>query len=273
MPRRRATGRWRALALIGALVVLGACHVDATVAVTVAEDGSGSIEVTVIADAEVVEAAPDLVDDLRLDDLQQAGWNVEGPTAVEGGGLQVVLSHPFASPEEATALLGQLSGDGGLLAGFELDQQRSFARVGTELSGSLTFEAGLAELADADIVEQIGGAPYVETLAERGIPVEDAFRLRLVVTAPGDLVDTNGTPSPSTGDEATVTWEADLVGAAATEAGQPVTLRTAIVDEDAQIARRLERFAPWALASWGVFMVFVVVPAVVLLRRRRRAHR
>ena len=226
-----------------------------------AEDGSGSIEVTVTADAEVVEAAPDLVDDLRLDDLQQAGWNVDGPTAVEGGGLQVVLSHPFASTEEATALLGQLSGDGGLLAGFELDQQRSFARVGTELSGSLTFEAGLAELADADIVEQIGGAPYVETLADRGIPVEDAFGLRLVVTAPGDVVDTNGTPSPSTGNETTVTWEADLVGAAATEAGQPVTLRTAIVDEDAQ-----RRPATRTVRSMGIG----VLGGVHGVRRRSR---
>ncbi|HEY5875287.1 MAG TPA: hypothetical protein VIT64_08305 [Ilumatobacteraceae bacterium] len=272
MPRRRAARRWRALARIGALVALGACRVDATVAVTVTEDGSGSIEVTVIADADVVEAAPDLADDLRLDDLQQAGWIVEGPTAVEGGGLQLVLSHPFASTEEATALLGQLSGDDGLLAGFELEQQRSFARVSTDLSGSLTFEEGLAELADDDIVEQIGGAPYLATLADRGIPVEDAFGLRLVVTAPGEVVATDGTASPSTGSESTVTWEANLVGAAATEAGQPVTLRTALVDEDAKRARRLERFAPWALAAWVVFMVFVVVP-VVALRRRRRASR
>ncbi len=272
MPRRPAARRWRALAHGGALVALGACRVDATVAVTVAEDGSGSIEVTAVADAAVVEAAPDLADDLRLDDLQQAGWIVEGPTAVDGGGLQLVLSHPFSSPAEATALLGQLSGEGGLLAGFELEQQHSLAGVSTELSGSLSFQDGLAEVADADVVEQIGGAPYLATLADREIPVEDAFGLQLVVTAPGEVVDTDGTPLESADGASTVTWEADLLGAAATGTGQPVTLRTALVDDDALRARRVERAAPWALAAWVVFMMFVVVPVVALLRRRRSAR-
>jgi len=272
MPRRRAARGWRALGLVGALVALGACRVDATVAVTMTEDGSGSIEVTAVADAAVVEAAPDLAEDLRLDDLQQAGWTVEGPTAADGGGLQLVLSHPFASPEEATALLGQLSGEDGMFAGFELEQHHAYARVSTELSGSLSFQDGLADLADDDVVEQIGGAPYLATLADREIPVEDALGVRLVVTAPGEVVDTDGTVSPSTGDTSTVSWDADLLGAAATEAGQPVTLRTALVDDDALRARRVERSAPWALAAWVVFMVAVVLPVVALFRRRRSAR-
>ncbi|MGD9701918.1 MAG: hypothetical protein AB7Q42_24370 [Acidimicrobiia bacterium] len=272
MPRRRDPRSWRALALIAALVALGACRVDATVAVTVAEDGSGSIALTVTADADVVRDAPDLANDLRLDDLQEAGWTADGPTATDTGGLQLELSHPFASPEEATALLGQLSGDGGPLDGFRVEQHRSFARLTTELSGAVAFEDGLAALADDDVIEQIGGAPYLATLADREIPVGDAFGLRLVVTTPGDVVQTDGTASPTTGGESTLEWQVDLVGSAATEAGQPVTLRTALVDDDARRARRLERFAPWALAAWSVFMVGVVVPAVALRRRRRRSR-
>ena len=43
-----------------------------------------------------------------------------GPTATDDGGLQVELTHTFANPEEATALLQSINGSGGPLHGVVL---------------------------------------------------------------------------------------------------------------------------------------------------------
>jgi hypothetical protein len=270
MPRSRAAACRRALALIAALVVLGSCRIDATVAVTVEEDGTGVIELTVVADADVVREAPDLAADLRLEDVTAAGWTAVGPEATADGGLQLVLSHDFASTGEATALLGQLSGANGPFVGLELVQDRSFARLTTALTGSISLAEGVATMADDVLVEQVGSAPYLAALTEREISIADAFGLRLVVTTPGSIVETDGAASPPVGATTTVSWEADLLGAAASRDGQPTTMRAALIDEDARQASRIRDFAPWALAAWVVFVLGVVLPTVALVRRQRR---
>ena len=104
----------RALIVI-AVMVLSSCHVNATVDISMSADGSGHITVTAVADADVVKKAPGLAEDLRFDDAKAAGWTVTPPTSTDDGGLQVELNHPFANPEEATALLQSINGSGGPL--------------------------------------------------------------------------------------------------------------------------------------------------------------
>jgi len=60
--------------------------------------------VRVIADADVVDQAPGLADDVRTEDLTASGWTVDGPTPTSDGGLQVELHHPFANVAEANAI-------------------------------------------------------------------------------------------------------------------------------------------------------------------------
>lgn len=268
MPRSRLSRCWRALAPVAALVVLSSCRVDATVDIDLREDGSGSVEVTIVADAEVVAAAPGLAEDVRLDDLTASGWVADGPAPTDDGGLRLVLTHPFDTPAEATAVLAQLSDQGGPFRDLIVDQARSFARLTSSVTGTISLAEGLSSFADAEVVELIGGEPYAETLAERGIPLAEAFGLRLTVTAPGGLVETTGTLEAEDG-FTTASWMADLVGPAATPEGIPVVLRTVESDRRADWASRLEGFAPWAAAAWGAFMVGVVVPIVALRRRRR----
>ena len=73
--------------IVIAVIFLAACHVDTTVDIKMHSDGSGTITVTAIADADVVNQAPGLADDLRFDDAVAAGWTVTGPTSTSDGGL------------------------------------------------------------------------------------------------------------------------------------------------------------------------------------------
>ena len=74
------------LVVIGALVLTG-CRLDVSVDVVMQPDGTGTVAVVAVADAELVGKVPDLVDDLRLDDAIANGWVVEGPTPDAGGGV------------------------------------------------------------------------------------------------------------------------------------------------------------------------------------------
>jgi hypothetical protein len=84
----------------------------------------GTITITVVADKAVVDKAPGLVGDLRLDDVRAAGWAVEGPTATPDGGLQVVLSQPFSTPAQANAILANVNSPAGPLVGITFGRVR-----------------------------------------------------------------------------------------------------------------------------------------------------
>ena len=138
--------------LLGAIAVvaLAACKVDATVDVTIGPDGTGSVTVTAVADAEVVQQAPGLAGDLRFDDAKAAGWTVDGPTATPDGGLRVVLTHPVTSAADATNVLNSL---GPPFVGMKLDRVVTDGGDGatTTLSGQLALTGGFDAFADADL--------------------------------------------------------------------------------------------------------------------------
>ena len=100
----------RLIALLACAVALAACQLDVTVDVVVDPDGTGQIAVTVLADQDVVDQLPTLIDDLVLDDVIEAGWSVDGPRAPDdgSGGLFLQMTHPFRSQGEATNLLQSL---------------------------------------------------------------------------------------------------------------------------------------------------------------------
>ncbi|HVE19150.1 MAG TPA: hypothetical protein VNB52_08695, partial [Ilumatobacteraceae bacterium] len=156
----------RALIVI-AVMVLSSCHVNATVDISMSADGSGRITVTAVADADVVKKAPGLADDLRFDDAKAAGWTVTPPTSTDDGGLQVELNHPFANPEEATALLQSINGSGGPLHGVTLTRVVSNAGTTVSLAGSLRID-GMAAFADPDVLAAVGATPYAEEVVASG---------------------------------------------------------------------------------------------------------
>lgn len=175
----------RALLVLFAAFALAACRVDTTVHVAVRPDGSGTITVTAVADSELVSKTPGLAEDLRFADVKNAGWQVEGPTKTDAGGLQVVVTHPFASPEEATALLRSLNGADGPLHDVTVTRTATKRQVVTGLTGSLKVTNGLAAFADPDVLAAIGGSPYAKDLTALKLTPADVLTFTFTADLPG----------------------------------------------------------------------------------------
>ncbi len=175
----------RALLVLFAAFALAACRVDTMVHVAVRPDGSGTITVTAVADSELVSKTPGLAEDLRFADVKNAGWQVEGPTKTDAGGLQVVVTHPFASPEEATALLRSLNGADGPLHNVTVTRTATKRQVVTGLTGSLKVTNGLAAFADPDVLAAIGGSPYAKDLTALKLTPADVLTFTFTADLPG----------------------------------------------------------------------------------------
>ncbi len=268
---RRAPRALLATIVVVLAGILSACRATVEVRLDVARDGSGSVTVTVTADAEIVEQAPSLADDLRTDDLVAAGWTVDGPAPTDDGGLILSISKPFTGATEANAVLAELSGPNGPFQALELTQEFAPQRISTSLRGQVLISSPDA-FSDAGLSASLGGAPYEALLDERRLSLDDALDLSLVASLPGEIDETDGTAAPydETGERTEIRWDAALSGAAATPPGQSILARAAFADEGAGRAARVRDFALWAIPAWLTFFVLVILP-VVYLRRRRRA--
>jgi hypothetical protein len=219
VPRHRASSFARSTTrsahivrlLLGALaiVALAACKVDATVDITIGPDGTGSVTVTAVADAEVVQQAPGLAGDLHFDDAKAAGWTVDGPTATPDGGLRVVLTHPVTSAADATNVLNSL---GPPFVGMNLDRVVTDGGDGatTTLTGQLALTGGFDAFADADLLGAVGGSPYAAQITASGATPATALSVTLRATVAGTVEDTNGRE-----EQAARVWTAPLDGSAA----------------------------------------------------------
>ena len=246
------------------VLLLAGCHVDATVDLVIGPDGTGSVTVTAIADADVVRQAPGLAADLRFDDAKAAGWTVDGPTATADGGLRVVLAHDVASAAEATNLLASL---GPPFVGMKLDRvaSQNGATATTTLTGQLALTGGFAAFADSDLLAAVGGTPYAAQLSAAGATPQTALSVTLRARLPGTVEDTNGRD-----DHGTRVWAAPLDGTA-----QVIQLRTHQSPGGGGFASVLATGLLVLLVVWLVaataFIVSVVRARARRAKRRRRA--
>jgi len=242
------------------VTLLAACRVDATVDIVMGVDGSGHITVTAIADADVVSKAPGLADDLRFNDVKAAGWTVTEPAATNDGGLKVELTHRFANPEEATALLQSINGTGGPLHGVTLSRVVSSTGTSVTLVGSLRID-GLGAFADPDVLTAIVATPYAEEVAASSSSPSDAVHVTMRATLPGKLTSTSGTVEGGS-----VSWLVPLDGS-------QLDMATTGVDDHGKAKL-------WGIASNAAFIALVAwcliataFIAWVVRQRKRRVHR
>ena len=181
--------------LLAVLVALfaTACQVDAVVDVEVGEDGSGIVRLTVAFDEAIVEAAPELRDGLRVEDLEQAGWLLEGPREAESGGAVVyIATKSFVSPDHLPTVLDEIAGSSGLFSDFGVERSRSFARTTYTVTGQIDPSIDLTTFGDDAITGLIGeplGASRAELEARAGRPLSETVSLEFSVTLP-DTVET-----------------------------------------------------------------------------------
>jgi hypothetical protein len=250
----------RLLALAACAFALAACQVDIDVDVAIEPDGTGTIRVVATADAEVIAAVPTVADELVLDDVEAAGWVVEGPSPTEDGGLSVTMTHDFVSAEEATNLLRSLGPPFGQMT---VQRGTTGDETTTQMTGLLGLTNGFETFADAELVTAIGSIPFADEIAASGATPETSMSVTIRTVLPGEIVAENTTGSI---DGNTVEWVVpmdDSVENLRAESKQSP-------GDDRWWARPLSIVALIALAAWLVFMVLLI--GYVAFARWRRAR-
>ena len=133
--------------LAGALLLASACEVDVGVDIDVAENGSGTVSVGVSLNRAAADALGDLVNQIDLDDLALAGWDVTGPAREADNLLWLRATKPFGNPEELPSILAEIAGPD-VFGGFELRRRAEFAEQTWEMVGQVDPAAAFPELLD-----------------------------------------------------------------------------------------------------------------------------
>jgi len=164
---------------------------DVSVEVEANLAAGGVVRATVRLDREAVEQVPDLAQQLRVDDLEAAGWTVGGPSPVEGGGVTIGVSKRFTTPTGAARAIEELSGAGGPFSTLRLTRERGLWKTTTALSGTVDLSAGLGAFGDAALTEKLGapnlGLDPAAVERELGKPLAEAVRVELVGRLPGTV--------------------------------------------------------------------------------------
>lgn len=241
-----------------------ACRVDLATTINVAENGSGSITVVATADAAALRTAPELPDALNVDDLRAAGWEVTVQDPTAEGGLSVTARREFATVDEATMFLSQLSGENGPL------REMSIVRTGGVSDSTYTFSAkgglrdGLAGFADAEALVSLGGTPFAESLSSNAMALSEVLGVSLSLTMPGEPIDTNGTTTARTDNDltTTITWTIPVEAA-----DTPLTATT----RDRDVTALVSGFAARGfLVVMILFVAAVFVYVATVVQRRSR---
>ncbi len=241
--------RWLLVLLAG--LVLSACQVDAAVDVEVTDDGSGTVRVTTVFDENVIEAAPELVDRLRTEDLPRAGWTIDGPREAEtGGSVVVVATKAFASPDDLGGVLDEIAGPDSLFSDFAVERSRSFARTTYDVTGRIDPRISFTTFGDSAIAGLVGnplGLSLAELEEAAGRPLQDTVSLDFSISLP-DTVAANTTDL----DGRTARWRLTPRDPLATD----IEISTSIEDRTPRVWAAV---ALVALALLGTLLIFRVL--------------
>lgn len=250
--------RVRVALVVVLTLALTACQVDVRVQIDALSDGSGTIAVTVDIDNQTVTLVPGLVEDLRVDDLLASGWTIDGPTPVNNGGVRVVLTYEFESPDEATRALQQINGPNGPLLNPVMKRTVVDRDVSTTFDATLQFVGGVEAFSDPELSSLLGAAPWSSTAAKFGVEPMQAVSFTVVARLPGEIRKSTGTEA-----EGGVVWSAPLDGSA-----QTVVLGTVDTKVDGGAWKTIATIVGIVLGAWLVLMGLLIL--LVMFARRRR---
>ena len=254
----------RLAVIVVGVIALAGCQLDVTVDVIVEDDGTGTITVVAVADAGLIERVPSIADDLVLDDVIDAGWEVDGPNPTDDGGLMITLSHPFEGSDEATNLLRSL---GPPFNSPVLGRNQTGDSATNTFKTNLGLPEGFASFADDDLIAAVGGdSPFADEFAEAGAEPGNSLFAVLRVSMPGEVIDseTNATVL----EDGTLQWTMPASGI------DEVSARTEQApSEGSAWARPVAVAALIALIVWVAFMTMFIGYVAFARRRRSRRYR
>ena len=247
-------GYRRAFLAVLAVLLAAGCQVRTVVTVSMEDDGSGTVDVAVGLDQEAVAKVPDLdgsgasnsadlVKLVRVDDLTAAGWTIGEPSDADAEGfVWLDASKPFATPDEATEILAELTGPDGGLRDLQVERKASYGVTRYAFSGVADLSGGLEAFGDQGLATTLDGEPLGQDAAaieqRLGQPLAEMVKLSVKVELPGGTADS---------------WDPVL-------GGEPVDMAA-----DVTIYDRI------VLALTVLSIGCLVALAVVLLARRRAA--
>lgn len=245
------------------LLALTSCRLDVTVDVVMEPDGTGTVTVDAVADAELMEQVPGLVDDLRLDDAVDNGWVVNGPAESVDGSVSITLTHDFTSHVELANVLNSI---GPPMTDMAAARTTADEQTTNAIDGNLQLVDGFESFADSDLIAAVGGLPFEDEFAATGATPTDSMSFTFRVSLPGELI------SAETGtevEEGVIEWTAPLDGSS-------LNVYTATVqrpaNDDDTWAAPLSTAALIALIVW-VALAVLFIGFVAIARRRRRRTR
>jgi len=172
-----------------AALVGGGCRVDVAMDVRVEDDGSGRVEVVVALDRDAARRVPGLEEQLEVEDLGAAGWEVAGPVRVEGGGVEIRATKGFRSLDDLGRVVAEVSGPEGPLADLVVERDRAAFGDTWRVRGEADLREGLEAFGDAGLRDRLGGSSLgtSEEELERaaGRPLPEAVRFRVTADLPG----------------------------------------------------------------------------------------
>jgi len=234
---RRPGRMW--LAVLVLLFAGSGCQVTLTAGIDARADGSGTVRAAIGFDDEALADVGNPATELRLDDLRQAGWRVDGPRKEKDGLTWVRAAKPFANPAEASRVAGELSGSGGPFRDLHLQRSHSLFKTRTTVTGTIDLSNGLAGLSDPAVQAKLGDADLAFDLPglqrRFGAAVDDAVRVRFEARLPGH----------------TQSWEPKL-------------------GEQVRIESRSETWNVLPLLGAGAALAFAIAALVVVVAGRRR---
>jgi hypothetical protein len=190
-----------AMAAVSLLAATG-CEMRVDVVVDVASGGAGTVAVAVSFDDAALARLGDPVEALALDDLVAVGWTLEPIARQDDGTTQVRMVRAFDDPDGFAAVLDEIAGAGGPLAGSRVTVDQGWINTTTDLVGVVDLSAGLAPFADPELTAATGGVPFAglveQVEAEQGRPVADL----VPVTVTWIVGDESAVVTPRLGDPA-----------------------------------------------------------------------
>jgi len=245
--------------VIGCLLIATGCQVDATTTVTMAEDGRGTVMVEVELDGEAFERVDDLDAQLRTADLEASGWQVEGPEPTADGGRRIVVTKPFADPDQAAMVLAEITGPDKILTGAAVQRSKQFGRVEQSFEATLDLSGGIEAFGDDELTALLNDLPIGQDVAaleeDLGAPLADLTSFTVIADLPAGDVSSAGDPDiVETDDRVVFEWAGSL--------GDP-----------SRELRAQTRVVDWLVIGLAVLAIVTGLILVVMLLRRALARR